>query len=37
MYIPEFVVGVIVGAVAAAILITVAAWKYGKDESRDNE
>ncbi len=31
MYIPEFVVGFILGAVVAAVLITVAAWKYGRE------
>ena len=37
MYIPEFVVGFIVGAVAAAVLITVAAWKFGKDKNSERE
>ena len=32
MYIPEFVVGFIVGAVIAVVLITAIAWKYSEKE-----
>lgn len=32
MYIPEFLVGFVAGAVAATAVLIAAAWKYGKDD-----
>ena len=37
MYIPEFIVGFIAGAVTTMILLTIAVWKCSEKEGVSNE
>ena len=37
MYIPEFAVGFVAGAIFMAVLITVVAAKYGKNETENGD
>lgn len=37
MYIPEFLVGFVAGAVAATVVLVAVAWKYGKKEGGEGD